>query len=618
MNTTSIAHRIEQDSSALRDRVASFSTLELVGVCATYEMRRATENEGRHDLHSPARQLEFLLGLMLSTPEPRERRPMTEEDWPTIAAALNATFDHYAQLFYPPRDGVAPSAAVAQAHDVTMRAYLHHHFGAVLASISQIARRIERYVAPFDSAVAEALGISASDALRVAHWIAEDQQSRADRLSESHRTTYALYADLARTTKRPEDLLLVADRPDVADAVTELHSATAAMYRVERATLVREFEEVGERYWARFSVSRGMGPAIQYPTERSIAHLRPLIELTDTEAMIVSVNALFHAILTVTEDVLRSSPRASKYLSHRDSMLEKEAAELFARLADPKAVVYEKAFEQPDDQFEHDAIVIAGDVAFIIEAKASPPREPFRDPLRAFPRIRDAFRGTAGIQKGFEQAARIKRRLDAGEPVQLFSRGGEPLVTLDPERLRTTFSIVVTRDDFGALATDLTMLLEKEKTDAFPWVINIFDLEAIADAWTHLEWSVPALCSFLKQRITLHGLVHSTDELDFVGCYIRHGSFRSVLRPNMDFMQLDPRYSDFFDELEAHLKYGAPAPAAFVGDSVATDLRESIVKGVPVMLPSLREVRPGRNEPCPCGSGRKFKKCHGATSERPI
>jgi uncharacterized protein YecA (UPF0149 family) len=26
----------------------------------------------------------------------------------------------------------------------------------------------------------------------------------------------------------------------------------------------------------------------------------------------------------------------------------------------------------------------------------------------------------------------------------------------------------------------------------------------------------------------------------------------------------------------------------------------------------LRDV--GRNDPCPCGSGRKFKKCHGATA----
>ena len=25
-----------------------------------------------------------------------------------------------------------------------------------------------------------------------------------------------------------------------------------------------------------------------------------------------------------------------------------------------------------------------------------------------------------------------------------------------------------------------------------------------------------------------------------------------------------------------------------------------------------REATPGRNDPCPCGSGKKFKKCHGA------
>lgn len=26
------------------------------------------------------------------------------------------------------------------------------------------------------------------------------------------------------------------------------------------------------------------------------------------------------------------------------------------------------------------------------------------------------------------------------------------------------------------------------------------------------------------------------------------------------------------------------------------------------------EPKPGRNDPCPCGSGRKFKKCHGAAA----
>jgi hypothetical protein len=27
----------------------------------------------------------------------------------------------------------------------------------------------------------------------------------------------------------------------------------------------------------------------------------------------------------------------------------------------------------------------------------------------------------------------------------------------------------------------------------------------------------------------------------------------------------------------------------------------------------MEQQKPGRNDPCPCGSGKKYKKCHGAT-----
>ncbi len=33
-------------------------------------------------------------------------------------------------------------------------------------------------------------------------------------------------------------------------------------------------------------------------------------------------------------------------------------------------------------------------------------------------------------------------------------------------------------------------------------------------------------------------------------------------------------------------------------------------------VPYRREAhKPGRNEPCPCGSGKKFKKCHGSSAD---
>jgi uncharacterized protein len=35
-------------------------------------------------------------------------------------------------------------------------------------------------------------------------------------------------------------------------------------------------------------------------------------------------------------------------------------------------------------------------------------------------------------------------------------------------------------------------------------------------------------------------------------------------------------------------------------------------ENVPAQKPVRREAKPDRNEPCPCGSGKKYKKCHGA------
>jgi preprotein translocase subunit SecA len=44
----------------------------------------------------------------------------------------------------------------------------------------------------------------------------------------------------------------------------------------------------------------------------------------------------------------------------------------------------------------------------------------------------------------------------------------------------------------------------------------------------------------------------------------------------------------------------APAPARTGGDDA------------PVKTVRRDEPKVGRNDPCPCGSGKKYKKCHGA------
>lgn len=66
--------------------------------------------------------------------------------------------------------------------------------------------------------------------------------------------------------------------------------------------------------------------------------------------------------------------------------------------------------------------------------------------------------------------------------------------------------------------------------------------------------------------------------------------------------------------LDAHHPQGRPGRDELIDAAclAAQDLRLYWVEHAP--RPETRRVaeQPGRNDPCPCGSGKKFKKCHGA------
>ena len=42
------------------------------------------------------------------------------------------------------------------------------------------------------------------------------------------------------------------------------------------------------------------------------------------------------------------------------------------------------------------------------------------------------------------------------------------------------------------------------------------------------------------------------------------------------------------------------------------EAEEKLIKETPKVPPIHSDAAPGRNDPCPCGSGKKYKKCCGA------
>ena len=68
-----------------------------------------------------------------------------------------------------------------------------------------------------------------------------------------------------------------------------------------------------------------------------------------------------------------------------------------------------------------------------------------------------------------------------------------------------------------------------------------------------------------------------------------------------------------FDTIFKHLERVAPAAVAFTPVIDLSQIKEGGPESAQVSPndPASSVPKVGRNDPCPCGSGKKYKKCHG-------
>jgi hypothetical protein len=80
---------------------------------------------------------------------------------------------------------------------------------------------------------------------------------------------------------------------------------------------------------------------------------------------------------------------------------------------------------------------------------------------------------------------------------------------------------------------------------------------------------------------------------------------KSTIKLTIDFEKL------FYNMLVAEADYLYTIPAW--EDVLSEEKRDEIVKTFKKSRTVTKEREPGRNDPCPCGSGKKYKKCCGAS-----
>ena len=586
VESTKLQETIRENIERIERVVQVCSTESVVG----YSMVKSLRGFPEVDLSSPAKQLRLLLAILLQTEEPTDSKEFTVREWEQVVEPLQRLGAAYMEMFVPTDESVGvQTKPFGDTRTVAMTAFLDYHYKALMATGEQVSDRIRSYLAPFDDQLSDALGLSATEALDVAHFIADHLQEQMDQLFQH--------------------LSKLSGRNDNSDQIV---NSVRRLGRVSLADLLERFGKTGKAFWDLFSVRRGQSTVVSFPTDKSIVESKPLIHITNDMAMLFDLNVLFSAVLTNFEEALTGSDVKENFFRHRAKTLEDQTAEAFRRILGNQVEIYRNVFETPENQYEHDLVIVSQDIVLFVESKASPPGEPFRDPDRAFVRLRRGFQSDTGIQKGFEQSSSLLTKLRERE-LRLFDENGKEVLTLSPQVFSKAYGVCVTRDSFGPLATFLSFLISKRVDEPYPWVVNIFDLEQIADTWEYFRWDGRQLRSFLSQRILLHESVISDDELDYVGAFIQHCGLSHLVRSELDWMVLDPRYALVFDEIYYHTHHGRPRVTINSVHPAIVGVRELMNPGIQISPASAPEGRilVGRNARCPCDSGVKFKRCHG-------
>ncbi len=88
----------------------------------------------------------------------------------------------------------------------------------------------------------------------------------------------------------------------------------------------------------------------------------------------------------------------------------------------------------------------------------------------------------------------------------------------------------------------------------------------------------------------------------------------AALLDQISALTIPPGDALFADHVKQYWPQGEPSREDLIGEALwaVQDIRVVWVDNAPKPETRRVEATPGRNDPCPCGSGKKFKKCHGA------
>ncbi|MFW9995182.1 MAG: hypothetical protein ACFFD4_24305, partial [Candidatus Odinarchaeota archaeon] len=317
--------------------------------------------------------------------------------------------------------------------------------------------------------------------------------------------------------------------------------------------------EKASRFLERFSASWGnINDEYSRPENFNEILSKPLI-LVDQEKIWIPIPTLLSQVAYAS--LHYDFTRNPSFESYKDDynrisgeLLEEQVAEVFRKIF-PAARILTKYYigSSSRSMMEGDVLIEFEGQYIVIECKSK--KLTMLAKNGDIDEIKDSF--SKAIQAAYNQGQK-RRDLLVRERCDVYDAQarGNVITTFTGVQKADVSIIVVTRESFGPLATDLSHFLEKDESEEYPWVVNFLDLQNIA----RFVQSPYEFLLYLKRRVKLQGKAYSADEFVYFGAFFNKGLFIDDKSPEKGEISLDPAFVEQFDKYDNYSYRGMDKP----------------------------------------------------------
>ena len=483
-------------------------------------------------LQSPMRQTLYLMDVFYSISDREELVEMDAERWNRIALLLdeiemtyfiNIGFPNNGDLFHDHRD---------EQVGVALATFMGYFGNALMSYEEQTHDRIIRYLKPYDSYIQSHYGFTVDEALAFIMHVRKLNNNKFNDTVKSFTEPYSFYMshpeEWQKLTQKFVDRGVTdphewKNQPEL-NGMLNIFTTNPGEIHIHSRDVLLDVDidgDVLQRLLAFFSYDKQsiQGKTVYYAGKHH-SESHPLIQLDDRYLCPINKFLLEGMFYRIDNELMRDQELGQKYKQDKDKAFEKKVEELFRCFFPPKTKIF--THYSVDGVAENDLLVVIGDTCIVVEIKNCGFREPFRDPIKSFPRIKKDY--SKAIQLGYEQCKRVEDVLLSGNDIDILDASNMKKVQyhLKSKNIRAVWSVVVTDFKYGIIQTDLASLLDKDEESLYPWSVCVDDIEAFFLLMRKMLKGIAShrFVEFLEYRERLHGHVLCSDELEICGWYL--------------------------------------------------------------------------------------------------